>query len=253
MTVGSVEINKPAGDRSSSSSRPTGDPNGQNDPNPRAHLTGVANPVNAANPVRRPAPAGNGPRCRASRARPTSWSSRPPRRSAGTTLDVEIDYTGTPGVHDDGDGTNEGWFKNPGDGGFVTAERGRHRGLAAARRDADAKPTTTTRPTSARPASATAAWSATSTTRPATRTSRTATRSGLDLGRAGGELLVEDSIGSFDLSSRVAGSGVIYYEAQGSAIPAAKKTTNTAVMDTQESIVNLSPSSMDRGRSPPTA
>ena len=45
--------------------------------------------------------------------------------AAGTTLKVEIDYTGRPGVHSDGDGTTEGWFRSNApvnDGGFVTTE-----------------------------------------------------------------------------------------------------------------------------------
>ena len=38
---------------------------------------------------------------------------------------VQVAYTGRPGVHNDGDGTTEGWFRNdqPGDlGSFVTTE-----------------------------------------------------------------------------------------------------------------------------------
>jgi hypothetical protein len=34
---------------------------------------------------------------------------------------VTVGYTGRPGVHNDGDGTTEGWFRAP-DGGFVTTE-----------------------------------------------------------------------------------------------------------------------------------
>ena len=40
-------------------------------------------------------------------------------------FDVQVAYTGRPGVHNDGDGTTEGWFRNdqPGDlGSFVTTE-----------------------------------------------------------------------------------------------------------------------------------
>ena len=33
----------------------------------------------------------------------------------------ELTVTGRPGVHNDGDGTTEGWFRAP-DGGFVTTE-----------------------------------------------------------------------------------------------------------------------------------
>ncbi len=51
--------------------------------------------------------------------------------------------------------------------------------------------------------------------------------------------LVENSVGSFDLSSRLAASGIHYYEAQGSSITAAKKASNQAIMDQQEDIVNF--------------
>ena len=43
----------------------------------------------------------------------------------GTRFTVAVSYTGRPGVHNDGDGTTEGWFRSdqpPGDGGFVTTE-----------------------------------------------------------------------------------------------------------------------------------
>ena len=39
----------------------------------------------------------------------------------GSTFIVRVNYTGRPGVHTDGDGTTEGWFKAS-DGGFVTTE-----------------------------------------------------------------------------------------------------------------------------------
>ena len=40
---------------------------------------------------------------------------------------MTVDYTGRPGVHADGDGTTEGWFRvntaaAPNDGSFVTTE-----------------------------------------------------------------------------------------------------------------------------------
>ena len=39
----------------------------------------------------------------------------------GATFTVRVAYTGRPGVHHDGDGTTEGWFRSS-DGGFVTTE-----------------------------------------------------------------------------------------------------------------------------------
>jgi hypothetical protein len=43
----------------------------------------------------------------------------------GAVFLVTVAYTGRPGVHNDGDGTTEGWFRSnqpKGDGGFVTTE-----------------------------------------------------------------------------------------------------------------------------------
>ncbi|HZS23871.1 MAG TPA: M1 family aminopeptidase, partial [Gaiellaceae bacterium] len=51
--------------------------------------------------------------------------------------------------------------------------------------------------------------------------------------------LVENSVGSFDLSERLAASGIQYYEAQGSSISPTKKASNQAIMDQQEDIVNF--------------
>jgi hypothetical protein len=43
------------------------------------------------------------------------------RARDGAAFTVTVNYTGRPGVHNDGDGTTEGWFRAP-DGGFVTTE-----------------------------------------------------------------------------------------------------------------------------------
>ena len=32
----------------------------------------------------------------------------------GDTFTVQVDYTGRPGIHHDGDGSTEGWFRVPG-------------------------------------------------------------------------------------------------------------------------------------------
>jgi hypothetical protein len=39
----------------------------------------------------------------------------------GSVFTVSVSYTGRPGVHDDGDGTTDGWFRSR-DGGFVVSE-----------------------------------------------------------------------------------------------------------------------------------
>src|SRR5262249_20520421 len=49
--------------------------------------------------------------------------------------------------------------------------------------------------------------------------------------------LVENSIGSYDLSARMGANGIGFYEAQGSAIT--RKATNKIAMDMQEDITNF--------------
>ena len=108
-----------------------GDPHGQNDPDPAAHEASQTNPVggprhNPLPPACSPElmstdPAGkdslNGTQCPASKLVITPSASVPDRAM----FTVTVSYTGRPGVHNDGDGTTEGWFRAPG-GGFVTTE-----------------------------------------------------------------------------------------------------------------------------------
>jgi hypothetical protein len=104
-----------------------GDPNGQNDPDPLAHAVSNVNPVSATNPnppACSPQVSGNtqnGQQCPANKLVITP----PAPILDGTTFIVTVNYTGRPGVYNDGDGTTEGWFRsnNPaGDGAFVTTE-----------------------------------------------------------------------------------------------------------------------------------
>ncbi|MBV9445382.1 MAG: hypothetical protein JO345_05740 [Streptosporangiaceae bacterium] len=59
------------------------------------------------------------------RHRPTPWAALTAIRRAavesGSVFTVVVSYTGRPGVHDDGDGSTEGWFMATG-GSFVTTE-----------------------------------------------------------------------------------------------------------------------------------
>jgi hypothetical protein len=131
MTVGSVTVNgQPAG---ISVVQPTfpGDPDGQADPNPAAHEVSLANPVGG--PLNNPLPPAcspeltstdaslqhvqNGDQCPADKLVIT------PNKKIrnGATFTVVVNYTGRPGVHHDGDGTTDGWFRSS-DGGFVTTE-----------------------------------------------------------------------------------------------------------------------------------
>src|SRR5262249_36402793 len=112
-----------------------GDPHGQNDPDPRAHEASQLNP--AGGPDHNPLPpactpeltstsaadqnARNGTQCPADKLVITPGE---PIRDRAV-FSVTVAYTGRPGVHNDGDGTTEGWFRSnrpKGDGGFVTTE-----------------------------------------------------------------------------------------------------------------------------------
>jgi hypothetical protein len=104
-----------------------GDPNGQNDPDPLAHAVSNVNPVSVTNPnppACSPQISGNsqnGQQCPANKLVITPSAPIPD----GSTFIVTVNYTGRPGVYNDGDGTTEGWFRsnNPvGDGAFVTTE-----------------------------------------------------------------------------------------------------------------------------------
>jgi Peptidase family M1 domain len=124
MTVSSVTINgQPA---TFTFVQPTypGDPNGQNDPDPLAHQASNSNPVSASNPnppacsPRSNAAADQGVPCPANKLVVTPAAPIP----SGQTVTVRINYSGRPGVHEDGDGSQEGWFRNGTDGSFVTTE-----------------------------------------------------------------------------------------------------------------------------------
>ena len=127
MTVASVEVNGQTAQFKFVQPTYPGDPNGDSDPDALAHRTGQSYPINADNP-NPPACASTSPDpefqnlpCPANKLVVTPTAPIP----AGTSVKVEIDYTGRPGVHSDGDETTEGWFRsnNPvNDGGFVTTE-----------------------------------------------------------------------------------------------------------------------------------
>ena len=129
MTVSAVKINdQPVAFKFAQPTYP-GDPNGPDDPDPLAHAASLTNPVGGAgaNPLP-PActPPGTGAAlqgqpCPANKLVITPATPIP----SGTEFKVTVEYTGRPGVHIDGDGSTEGWFRNNnpvGDGSFVTTE-----------------------------------------------------------------------------------------------------------------------------------
>ena len=248
MSVGSVLVNgAPAAFTFVQPTYP-GDPNGDSDPDPRAHQAGQLNPVGGPNANPLPpacAPASNaaaqvGVQCPANKLVITPSAPIP----SGSTFVVTVNYTGRPGVHNDGDGTTEGWFRSnspAGDGGFVTTEPVGTEAWMPLNDHPSAKPTYDFYDTVPVGKTAVANGELISTV-----------TNGPDLNFPSGSVswhwhspegiaayLVTNSVGAFDLSERIAASGIQYYEAQGSSITVAKKASNKAIMDQQEDIVNF--------------
>jgi len=254
MTVGAVLVNgKPAAFTFVQPTYP-GDPNGQNDPDPRAHEAGQLTSVGG--PESNPLPPAcspelpmynpnkfsdlDGTQCPANKLVITPSSPI----ASGATFVVEVDYTGRPGVHNDGDGTTEGWFRvaQGGDrGGFVTTEPVATEDWMPLNDHPSAKPTYDFYDTV--PAGKTAIANGELVSQVANVP---------DLNFPGGSTtwhwhspegvasyLVENSIGSFDLSVRLAPSGIQYYEAQDSQVPKNKAAANKSIMDMQESVLNF--------------
>jgi hypothetical protein len=227
------------------------DPNGQDDPDPRAHQASQLNPVGG--PDNNPLPpactpevtgndvnAQNGEPCPANKLVVTPWHKIP----AGEKFKVTVNYTGRPGVHTDGDGSTEGWFRSDspaGDGGFVTTEPVGTEDWMPLNDHPSAKPTydffdtVDAGKTAIANGVLLASW-----------------HNASDANFPGGSTtwrwhsaapiasyLVENSVGDYDLTWRNADDGIRYYEAQSSSIDAAQKQANLAIMDQQQDITDF--------------
>jgi len=227
-----------------------GDPHGQNDPNPAAHEMSELNPVGG--PAHNPLP----PACT-----PELTSTNPAHQNSmngeqcpanklvitpaalirdGSSFTVVVSYIGRPGVHNDGDGTTEGWFRSP-DGGFVTTEPVASEDWMPLNDYPTAKPTYDFYDTvnagkvvlcngvllSRRSNAPDAEFPGGSVTWHWRQTAPIAS------------YLVENSVGNFTLTKRVADNGVIYYEAQDSSISPKRQQKNLAIMQQQENITEF--------------
>ena len=253
MTVTSIRVNgRPASFRFVQPTYP-GDPHGQTDPDPRAHEASQVNPVggpqhNPLPPACSPEllstnPAGkeslNGTQCPANKLVITPGQ---PIRD-GSVFQVTVAYTGRPGVHNDGDGTTEGWFRSSqpkGDGGFVTTEPVGTEDWMPLNDYPSAKPSYDVNDT--------------------VNAGKTVLANGILLGRQShrpdaefrhgsvtwhwaseapvASYLVEDSVGGFDLSVRTV-HGIRFYQAQASSLSAARKARNRAIMNMQPDITQF--------------
>jgi hypothetical protein len=249
MTVRSVVVNgRPARFRFAQPTYP-GDPSGPNDPNPAAHEASQTNPVGG--PHHNQLPPACSPELLSAKHGPDALDGTPcpanklvitpsaPLRN-GSVFTVTVSYTGRPGVHNDGDGTTEGWFRAP-DGGFVTTEPVGSQDWMPLNDYPTAKPTydfsdTVTagrvavangvlisvrhHPASSEFPGGSVTWNWHS---PAPIAS----------------YLVEDSVGNYRLTERTARDGIRFYQAQDRAISPSRQKRNQAIMNMQQDITRF--------------
>ena len=250
MTVQSIIVDgRPAAFKFVQPTYP-GDPNGQEDPDPQAHQASQVTPVGG--PDNNPLPpactpevtgdvnAQNGEPCPANKLVVTPWHNIPARER----FKVTVNYTGRPGVHTDGDGTTEGWFRSDspaGDGGFVTTEPVGSEDWMPLNDHPSAKPTydffdtVNAGKTAVANGVLLASWhNAPDANFPAGSTTwRWHSPAPI------ASYLVENSVGDYDLTWRDADDGIRYYEAQSGSIGADQKQANLAIMDQQQDITDF--------------
>jgi len=251
MTVTSIIVNgRPASYRFVQPTYP-GDPNGPDDPDPLAHQAGQVDPVGG--PEHNPLPpactpqvtgddvnAQNGEPCPANKLVITPFRRIP----AHAKFKVTVFYTGRPGVHIDGDGSTEGWFRNdtpPGDGGFVTTEPVGTEDWMPLNDHPSAKPTYDFYDTvnAGKTAIANGMLVSSVDNRPDAQFPAGSTTWHWHSAAPIASYLVENSVGRYQLSWRDASDGIRYYEAQASAISPAQKQANRAIMDQQQDITDF--------------
>jgi hypothetical protein len=224
-----------------------GDPNGPNDPNPAAHEASEFNPVGG--PDHNPLPPActpelmstnpaqmtslDGTQCPASKLVITPG--RPiPGRSVFT---VTVFYTGRPGVHNDGDGTTEGWFRAP-DGGFVTTEPVGSEDWMPLNDYPTAKPTYDYYDTVAAGKTAVANGILVGVTRHGASTEfphGSVTWHWRETSPVA-SYLVEDSVGNFSISEHRAANGIKFYQVLDKSFTAKQRKADRRVMNMQPDI-----------------
>jgi len=256
MTVQSITINGAPATFTYKQPTYPGDPKGQDDPDPLAHRTGLTIPISASNP--------NPPACAPQLAGaagqdqpclPTKLVITPATPiPSGTDFKVTINYTGRPGIRNQGDGRTEGWFRNnspAADGAMVTSEPMGTMAWMPLNDHTAVKPTydihSTVNYDPALPADQNRVFigngrlvstvvNAPDANYP-TGGSRTFNWHSAE---PIGAYLVENSVGHFSLTERVATAGdVLYYEAQAANITDTRKASNKVIMDQQEDITHF--------------
>ena len=236
-----------------------GDPNGQDDPDPLAHRTGLTTPINADNP--------NPPACP-----PTSNAAAAQNLPCGDTklvitpsapipsgsdFAVTVNYTGRPGVRPSPTGT-EGWFRNDtagGEGAMVTSEPTGTEAWMPLNNHPSVKPTYDIYDTVTKGKLAIGPGRLVSSgdNAPDANFPAGSTSYHWKSSEPIANYLVENSVGNFDYSFRAGANDVVYFEAQDAAITAARKALNKVAMDQQEAITHFQEPFTGRSRSTPTA
>jgi hypothetical protein len=228
-----------------------GDPNGPDDPDPLAHQAGQDDPVggpgdNPLPPACSPQVTGSDPHAQDGQSCPANKLVITPAQplSEGEVFRVAVAYTGRPGVHLDGDGSTEGWFRSDhpaGDGGFVTTEPVGTEAWMPLNNHPSAKPTYDFHETVNRSRTAIANGRLVSvrTNPPGSRFPHGSRTFHWRSGAPVASYLVESSVGHFHLRSRVGSDGVRYYTAQATSLGKARKRQNRAVMDRQQGITDF--------------
>jgi peptidase M1-like protein len=222
-----------------------GDPNGPGDPSPLAHEASQTNPVGG--PEHNPLPpactpeldgsqsadALDGTQCPANKLVITPLAPIPD----GASFTVSVSYIGRPGVHNDGDGSTEGWFQAPG-GGFVTTEPVGTEDWMPLNDYPSAKPSYDFYDTVAAGKTALANGRLVSVAKhaPDAQFPGGSVTYHWSSGAPVASYLVEDSVGNYTLTSRKASDGLTYYEAQDTSISATQQAANKAIMDEQQDI-----------------
>nr|MDQ2812807.1 hypothetical protein [Actinomycetota bacterium] len=249
MSVSSVLVNgRPAAFTFAQPTYP-GDPRGPDDPSPLAHEASQDNPVGG--PAHNPLPpactpelpdtsAGahsmDGTQCPANKLLVTPAT---PVRT-GATFTVTVAYTGRPGVHNDGDGTTEGWFRSDvpsGDGGFVTTEPVGTQDWMPLNDYPAAKPSYDfyDTVTQGRTVLANGELKSRTDNPPSAEFPGGSASFHWHSPEGVSSYLVEDSVGGFDLSTKVV-NGIRFYQAQASSLTAAQQAANRKVMNLQPDI-----------------
>ena len=250
MSVHSVTVNGTAAAFRFVQPTYPGDPRGWQDSRPAAHEVSQLSPVggpqhNALPPACSPELSTtnrakeysqDGQQCPANKLMITPSRDIP----NGSLFTVVVNYTGRPGVHNDGDGTTEGWFRATG-GSFVTTEPVGTEDWMPLNDYPAAKPTydffDTVNPTKTAISNGILVW--TRRNAPSKEFPR-GSRTWHWYSRAPiASYLVETSVGDYRLSERTADNGVVYYEAQDAHIPVLRQKKNIAIMNEQQNITEF--------------